>query len=81
MELIEEKRFDVIARSLIRWVGSIALGSLALLSYDLTLRAFAPGYAGATPTWIPVLLSSGAIVGPVTCFTAAVKGGLLSRRK
>jgi len=74
----EEQHLRDIARSLIRWVGSISLATLVVLVYVLTLEAFVPEFE--SPWWMTALLSSGALTGPVTCFIVAARNGLIRRK-
>ena len=69
-QLIEEDRQSEAARDLIRNMRQVSIAALIILALDLTYRAVVPGYS--SPSWVPVLLSGGAITGHVTAIMAGV---------
>src|SRR5947208_4739009 len=77
-QLIEEDRQSEAARDLIGNMRQVSMAALIILALDLTYRAIVPGYA--SPLWVPVLLSGGAITGHVTAIMAGVSRDGVFRR-
>ena len=79
-QLIEEDRQSEAARSLIHNMRQVSLAALLILAMDLTYRAMVPGYS--SPSWVPVLLSGGAITGHVTAILSGVgRDGVFRRQR
>jgi hypothetical protein len=78
-QLIEEDRQTETARSLIRNMREVSFVALGILALDLTYRAFVSGYA--SPMWVPVLLSGGAITGHVSAIMAGLGRDGVFRRQ
>ena len=79
-QLIEEDRQSEAARDLIRNMRQVSIAALIILALDLTYRAVVPGYS--SPSWVPVLLSGGAITGHVTAIMAGVgRDGVFRRQQ